>query len=239
MSPTYHNPKSPFDIFKIVGIGSALRAVFGWIMAALGLYMIAAIVGALITQNSNYPRQETGRTIYIYDNGVHTSLVLSRSSNDVDLGETITKNTEFPGSSATYPWIMVGWGDRDFFLNTPQWKDLRPRTAVSALWGSGASLIHIDRLKALPPSDSLREITLSDDQYAKLLQFILPQISIGPNSRPIAMNGYGLDDRFYASAGREYWALYTCNNWIGEAIGLAGVKTGIWTPLPFGIMWWK
>ncbi len=201
--------------------------------------MAAAFLGAIIPQNSDQANVSDDRTIYIYDNGVHTSLVLSRSYGDVDLGEAMVQNAVFPGPSATYPWLMIGWGDKEFFLNTPHWKDLRARTAVSALWGSGASLIHIDRLNTLPPRESLRKIILSEDQYAKLLKFILPQMTIGSNRRPIAMNGYGPDDRFYVSSGREYWAFYTCNSWINEAIAGAGVKTGIWTPLPFGIMWWE
>ncbi len=239
MPTPYHKANSRFQIFKVTSFGSALRALIGWITATLGLYMFAALLGAIIPQNSDQANVVDGRTLYIYDNGVHTSLVLSRSYGDVVLDEALTQRDAFPGPSAIYPWIMVGWGDREFFLNTPYWKDLSARTAVSALWGSGKSLIHIDRLNTLPPRQNLRKIVLNEKQYAKLLKFIYPQITIGANGRPISMNGYGSDDRFYVSSGRKYWALYTCNNWIGEAIANADVKTGIWTPLPFGIMWWE
>jgi hypothetical protein len=47
--------------------------------------------------------------------------------------------------------------------------------------------------------------------------------------------GYGPADIFYEGRGR-YNAYRTCNEWTGEALRTAGVRTGVWTPLSQSIM---
>jgi uncharacterized protein (TIGR02117 family) len=210
----------------------------GWPLLASAFFLFAALIGGSIPAGSAQPTASSGNIIYIYDNGIHTSFVLPRIDSLGDVAERITHGPDFAGDSAEYPWIMIGWGDRDFFLNTPQWTDLRPRTAITALWGSGASLIHIDRITQLPPKNTLRRIVITEQQYAALMSFIVPQFDRDPIGRMQPISGYGPDDQFYRSKGRTYSAFYTCNNWIGEALIMAGVQTGIWTPLPFGVMWW-
>jgi uncharacterized protein (TIGR02117 family) len=210
----------------------------GWPFLILGLYLLAALIGGSIPASGAQAPAQSGNIVYIYDNGIHTSFILPRIDSLGDVAARTTHDADFAGDSAEYPWIMIGWGDRDFFLNTPRWTDIRPQTALTALWGSGASLIHIDRITQLPPERSLRRIILTEQQYAALLSFITPQYDRDREGKIQPISGYSKDDQFYRSIGREYSAFYTCNNWVGEALMRAGVKTGIWTPMPFGVMWW-
>jgi uncharacterized protein (TIGR02117 family) len=225
-------------LFRINGLWPALRALIAWPLLLIGLYMFAALAGGLIPVNASKVHQSSGHIVYIYDNDIHTSIVFPRIDGSIDIAETLTKKADFPGDKATYPWIMVGWGDHDFFLNTPSWAEVKVQTLISAIMGSGASLIHIDRITQLPPRERMRRLVLTDAQYAKLLGFITPQMTLAPNGEPQSIKGYSTDDQFYRSAGRDYSILYTCNNWVGEALEKAGVRTGYWTPLPFGVMWW-
>ena len=43
---------------------------------------------------------------------------------------------------------------------------------------------------------------------------------------------YGYE--FYESRG-SYSMFFTSNNWVGRALKKAGLRTGLWTPLTFGI----
>jgi uncharacterized protein (TIGR02117 family) len=231
-------------------VGSALRAFAAWPMLVLGLYMIAALVGSLIPANRDWEPPSEGYIIYIYDNGVHTSLIFPRNVNGFDLGMMAADprlgegaiglpDDHFPGNMATFPYIMVGWGDARFYRDTPTWAEVRPSTALAALVGSGEELLHVDRLQRVP-FRNVRKLVLREEEYLRLFEFVsagFPNIFHG-EIEP----GYGPDDRFFTTNHRlpdhRYSALFTCNNWVSEALKTAGVKTGAWTPLPFGVMWW-
>jgi uncharacterized protein (TIGR02117 family) len=233
-------------------VGSALRALVAWPMFVLGLYMIAAVVGSLIPVNAEWKPPEKGYEVYIYDNGVHTSLIFPRKieNEDYDLGLHVTDppimaldqrglfqlpDSRFPGDIAQYPYIMVGWGDARFYRETPTWGHVRPSTAVAALFGSGEALLHVDRLRHIPYRN-VKRLVLREREYGSLYNSVLGSFM------GVVEWGYGPDDRFYLiSPGfdiHRYSALFTCNNWVSEALKTAGVKTGTWTPLPFGVMWW-
>ncbi len=225
-------------LFRINGLWSGLRAVISWPFLLIGIYMLAALIGGLIPTKKAEEAPSSGHIIYIYDNNIHTSFVLPRIDGHKDIAEILTKDKAFPGDSVIYPWIMVGWGDHDFFLNTPSWADVKVRTLITSVMGSGASLIHVDRITRLPMRAAMRRLVLTDSQYFQLLGFITKQMTLEPDGKPKSIKGYSEDDRFYSSKGRDYSILYTCNNWVGEGLAISGVQTGYWTPLPFGVMWW-
>jgi len=237
-------------------------------MLALGLYMAAALVGSLAARNADWSESKDAFDIYLYDNGIHTSIIFPRdlawaysrienkSEPPVEPPELIDRIFEsptdvivpwhndevekpFPGNPATYPFVMVGWGDARFYRETPRWVDFRPGAAAAAVTGSGNALIHVDRLTRLPRY-GIRKIRLTAQEISSIQWFIRKQLKVPLNaSEPIAQPGYGANDRFFEATDEyRYSAIFTCNNWISEALNRAGVKTGYWTPLPFGVMWW-
>jgi uncharacterized protein (TIGR02117 family) len=74
-------------------------------------------------------------------------------------------------------------------------------------------------------------------EYRKLATHIRGSFAISSSgeSLPLLGRGYGPADVFYEGRGR-YDAYRTCNEWTGEALRAAGVRTGIWTPLSQSIM---
>jgi uncharacterized protein (TIGR02117 family) len=230
--------------------------------------MLAALVGSIIPVNADWEQSDKGHAVYIYDNGVHTSIIFPRDiaaaypqtenwlGPPVEPPELIDRifeppsdvlfpwqNAElerpFPGDPAIYPFLMVGWGDARFYRDTPSWADFRPDTAFSAVVGSGKSLIHADRITQLPRS-GVRKLRLTTHELSTIMWFIRKQLKIPAQAaEPVPQAGYGEDDRFFeASDEHRYSGLFTCNNWVSEALKSAGVKTGYWTPLPFGVLWW-
>ncbi len=249
-------------LFRINSLWSAVRALLGWPLLLVGSYFAAALIGSLIPVNANWREPKDGVTIYIYDNGIHAGLILARRDGTLDHGVLVADfpvilddsayygappsdlpkvipPDRFPGDIDEFPYIMIGWGDADFYRNTPTWGDLRPRTAITALTGSGEALMHVDRLRSIPPN-ATKKLILRDHEFARLLDFVAAHFSPTVGFMPQVERGYGPDDRFYKVSSDapklRYSALFTCNNWVGEALKVAGVKTGYWTPLPFGIM---
>ncbi len=257
-------------LFRINSRWTALRALLGWPLLVVGLYFAAALAGSMVPVNRDWTPPEKGQTIYLYDNGIHTSLIIPRTNAGFDLGHVVADpplewirvkesatdifnippdklpDNRFPGSAKEFPFLMFGWGDARFYRETPRWADVKPGTAGAALFGSGQTLVHVDRLDRLP-REGIRKLTLRTEEFIKVLEFLIQHFpdNFGTKAKPDP--GYGIDDRFYP-VGRyphdngmpnlKYSALFTCNNWVSEGLRRAGVKTGYWTPLPFGVMWW-
>jgi uncharacterized protein (TIGR02117 family) len=240
-------------LFRINSIWTALRAIAGWPLLATGLYFVAAVIGSMIPVNGGWKPTAQGETVYLYDNGVHTSMILSQQSTPeltllfadppVTSPEDVLQNEgRFPGPVADYPYIMIGWGDERFYRETPTWRDIKPGTVFAALFGSGRSALHVDRLGTLP-KNGIKKLTLRRQEYARLILYVTGQIAEGEvgavPAGPIISPGYGNDDRFYASKNEyRYSILFTCNNWIATGFRRAGIETSYWSPLPFGVMWW-
>ncbi len=233
--------------FAIKSIGGAARALIGWPLLLAGLYMIAAAIGSLVSRNADWAEPAAGITFWVHDNGIHTSIIApcaARGAVAQCLFPTASEIGPAASRTMTVRYQMIGWGDRDFYLNTPRWRDISARTALAALVGSGHSLVHVTDLEQLPPGN-IRPVRLDEAASLRLMQSLTDSAAIyGPDRvRFRSITGYGPHDRFFLPGTQPdvrmtYSALYTCNNWVSDHLAIAGVKTGQWTPLPFGIMWW-
>src|SRR3546814_9305473 len=84
--------------------------------------------------------------IFMRTNGVHTSIVVPAASEGIDWSPLLRAgHIDRPDLAGDY--LAIGWGQRDFFLKTPTWADLRPGIALRALVGGGGSLIHVEHLR--------------------------------------------------------------------------------------------
>jgi uncharacterized protein (TIGR02117 family) len=226
-------------LFYINSVWSALRALIGWPFLVLGLYCIAALFGSLIPVNRAWVSPANGTTLYLHDNGIHTSIIIPCAPADAANACLFPINSD---SDIVTRWQMIGWGDREFYLNTPTWRDLDLGTAAAAFVGTGKSLVHVDNLTVLPHA-GIKAIKVDDATLGKILSGIYRSATTNAytGSKRTPIIGYGRHDIFYEgslSRVRNYSILYTCNNWVSEILANAGVKTGYWTPLPFGVMWW-
>jgi uncharacterized protein (TIGR02117 family) len=203
-------------------------------IAPVAAYFAAALVGSHIPVNSAWrpADPELGVTIHISDNGWHTGLILPMQAAGIDLSRTFPA-AHLPDPAQGGEWLIFGWGDRTFYLETPTWADLRPSTAIAAIAGSGDTLLHIDHVDVPDEAYAPRAIRLTNDEYRKLATALLR--TLRPSARPI--KGYGARDIFYPAQGR-YSLIRTCNVWTRDVLAGAGVKVGWWTPFSGGVMRW-
>jgi uncharacterized protein (TIGR02117 family) len=219
-----------------VTIGTLVRRMGVALGALLLLYFGAALIGSLIPRNADWQAPPQGITIYIVSNGYHSGLLLPVSAAGEDLS-LMVRPTDLADPRAAGNYLLFGWGDRDFYLNTPSLADVRPSTAVSALVGSGRTLVHVDHLTSPDELVDPRPIRLTPAAYVRLTRFIRASIQRGSDGHPVAIAGYDATDIFYEAMG-HYSALTTCNVWTSDALAAAGVRTGMWTPFSAGLMWW-
>jgi uncharacterized protein (TIGR02117 family) len=214
------------------GIGRMISALC---LVLLG-YVLAGIGGSIIPSNAGWQEPDSGITLYVHDNGVHTGLVLPRRNQIADWSDLVRpEHLTDPRYASDH--LLFGWGDRTFYLETPTWGDLRPSTAFAALFGSEASLVHVDHIAAPQAADDLRAIRVTPDQYRLIAAAIRGQFALDDAGQSQPVTGYGRADVFYEARGR-YNAFRTCNEWTGSVLRGAGVRVGAWTPFNFSVMRW-
>ena len=130
-------------------------------------------------------------------------------------------------------WIIVGWGGRSFYTQTPTWADLKPMPLFRTLTGD-ASTLHVSLAGSIDPtSPDVKALDLTQDAYDDLQSAVTASFSRGADDVPVEIAGtaYGAFDRFYEAQG-SFHILGNCNGWAAAMLRRAGVTTGWWTPLP-------
>ncbi len=215
---------------------SVVKSFFLMLILLVALYGGAAVIGSLIPVNQHWVESADGVQIYVVSNGYHTGIVVPTAAAGTDLS-LIFRATDLADPRDAGNFLIFGWGDRDFYLNTPEWRDVRPGIVLTALAGSGRTLLHVDHLRAVAEVPDARRIILSAAEYRRLIEKVMETLKLDRDGRPVAVPGYGRLDIFYEARG-DYNLMRTCNVWTAETLSAAGVKTGWWTPFSGGVMWW-
>lgn len=200
-------------------------------------YALAAVAGSAIPANPGWRPPAQGVTIYVADNGIHTGIILP-AVHPLHDWRPLVKPSHLPDPRYAGDWLEFGWGDRDFYLNTPTWADFSLATALEAAVGAGeGALVHVDHWRQPFPGANVRRLTISAAQYRRLVERILGSFALDEHGRAVPIRGYGPSDVFYPAHGR-YSAIKTCNSWVGWTLAEAGVAVGAWTPFSAMVMAW-
>ena len=204
------------------------------LLAIPTLYLLAALVGALIPVNRRWVEPDEGITIYLADNGVHADLILPASAQGLDWAPIVPRS-DFAAVPANARWVAFGAGERRIYLDTPTWADLKLGTALHAVTG-GERIMHVEWIR--DPTYAARAIRLRPEEYRRLWAAVRAGFRLDTDGRPIRIDhpGYGPTDAFYQGVGKAS-ALATCNNWVADRLRLAGVKAPLWSPFVGGLMW--
>jgi len=174
-------------------------------------------------------------TVFIKTNGVHTDIVVPIKTEFKDWSDTI-KFSHIKSQDSTMQFIGFGWGDKGFYLNTPEWSDLKFSTAFVAAFGLGSSAMHATFYKKVNETERCIKINISSKEYLQLISYIEDNFERGKNGQPIWIDAttYGQNDSFYEAKG-AYTLFYTCNTWANNALKAMGQKAAIWTATDRGI----
>ncbi len=216
------------------------------LLAIVIIYFAVAFGSLLFPANattSSAPINTATPTIdaYLSSNGVHTDFIFPTHTPLIDW-TTIFPVTAFPSSTLGTDFIAIGWGDREFYLNTPEWKDLTFKRAVFALTGQDHSLMHVEYLgqrdfQAITRTQTYH-LRLSTAQYIQLRNYVIKSTRIDKNTaQNVPNHHYDQNDAFFEANG-QYSLFKTCNTWIGNGLQQAGVKVSRWTPLDIIVYWY-
>ena len=222
-------------LFRINSLWSAVRALVGWPMLVVGSYFAAALLGSLVPANSGWIEPKDGVPIFVETNGVHVSLILPMAAAGKDLSDLIRpEHLSDPGLYGTH--FMIGWGHKAVYRNAQTWGDVRSGDTASAIIGSDDTTLHVYHLVNPQPNSIRKSFHVTDEQYQTIVGEVRASFKLN-NGRSKAYPAYGPNNLFYDSLGR-YSAINTCNEWTAHVLRKAGVRVGVWTPMPGGVMRW-
>lgn len=193
----------------------------GWIIASIlptliSLYFLAAFICSSISVNELSSGQYT---IFLNTNGVHLDIIIPIQNINPELksGMSFKPNTRY---------VSYGWGDRNFYLNTPTWGDLTFSTAFNAMFLESETLMHVTFYGY--QKRKWVKIKISDEQL-KSLNNLINKSFHGDSKAMIQNAGYGDNDEFFEATG-SYSCFYTCNTWVNSILKKSGIKACLWTP---------
>jgi uncharacterized protein (TIGR02117 family) len=204
------------------------------VLALPAIYMTAALVGSLVPVNRGWSEPQQGTTIYIADNGIHADLILPIDAQGLDWRPLIPAS-DFAAADPDAGWIAFGSGEKQVYLDTPTWWDLKPRTVWSALTG-GQRVMHVEYVPS--PYYAVRQLRLRPEEYRRLWAAIRASFALDEHGRPQRIDhpGYGPADAFYRATGKPN-AVRMCNAVAAHWLALAGVETSVWPPFVNGLVW--
>ena len=188
----------------------------------LGLFL-AALATARPGDARLWPaRAGEGQSVYLVDNGFHTDLALP--------AQALASHLAGRAAAAVTrrPWVLVGYGDRRFFIE----QGMSPRRAADGLrslfWPGNAAALRFDGLAASPDSlyaDGVRRITVSPAGLEAIAAKIDASLARDGAGAPIPVPAPAEADSGFFAATQPFSLIHLCNHWTAELLNAAGLPT--------------
>lgn len=213
--------------------------VVGFVLILALLYVLSALIGAYWTAPAAMPQPGARQVrIAVFWSPIHTDIILPVEGVSVDWGTFLNRGeaaAAVPGTG----YLAFGWGSESFYRNVPTMADITPGILLRALFFD-RTVMHVTPI-ADPetiPAEYRAILTIPEDRLKALEQFVVASFARDGAGAVSLIGGqtYGYGDTFYLAAGR-YSPIRTCNQWTGEALRLAGIPVGYWTPFSQSISW--
>lgn len=212
---------------KLRALKVFMRFLFS-LLALCGVYFFLAIIFSLLPTHPPDRECPANDEIFIVSNGVHLDIVIPVEALDPAFLRQLDliTGTRF---------VAFGWGDKEFYIKTPEWSDLTFPVAFRALFLKSETAMHVTCLPY--PFLSWNKITLCKCQMERLNDYIQSTFKTDEagNLMKINFDGYTAYDFFYDARG-SFSLFRTCNVWVNRAMKVTGLKTSVWSPFTFGIL---
>jgi uncharacterized protein (TIGR02117 family) len=216
---------------------TSIRRFIAWPAAILLLIVIALALGTITPRPIFAAAVDAGSVdrsaeILVISNPIHTDIAI-RLTEKVKAQFAFVQAEGVPIDNPDAAYLILGWGGRSFYLETPTWADLKPMPVLRALT-IDRSVMHVDVARAsLATNPSARRLMVSQAGLDHLIAYSLDSFARDKAGHPISISGAGYSsvDAFF-EAGGAFNAFAGCNTWTAGALRRAGLRTGWWNPLP-------
>jgi uncharacterized protein (TIGR02117 family) len=202
---------------------------------------IIIIIGALTPTKWFYDStQPCDVSIYVINVGLHSDIILPVRTDNFYWNGFIPLEEIGTDTNQNYNYLGIGWGEHDFYINTPSVADIKVSTVLKALfYPNNSAVMHVRGFNNLPDEKyfDIKCVRISYKQYLRLVEFIKKSFSLDRKGNILRIaNGYNAYGGFYNASG-TYSILRNCNNWTAEALKIADVNTPTWSSFSTPIMW--
>lgn len=214
------------------------RALLKALLVLPAFLALALLLGVLVPRGpaaGPEPAAGQGSRLLVLAGPIHTDLALPL--------DAATRSRFAPLAAHGVPlddpaaaWLVVGWGGRSFYLETPTWGHLRPGPVLRSL-GWDASVLHVTVAGPLDESHpAVLPVEVSPEGRARIEDAILATFALQRGEPvPVASPGYPWPSRFFEARG-GFNLVLGCNTWTAAMLREGGLATGLWTPLPQSLL---
>lgn len=208
-----------------------IKKILKWILYFLFIpvtYLIVSLILSAIPIERKAANTIADQSIFLSTNGVHLDIVIPKKDLNSALLFGIKHNN-------IENYLSFGWGDENFYINTPTWGDLTFNNAFSALFLKSETLMHVTRYEQ-KRADWV-EVKISAAELQKLNTYLLNTFKTNEKGMKIILKnqGYSTMDDFYEAKG-SYSCFNTCNSWVNTGFKESGLKSCLWTPFDFELL---
>ncbi|MND41087.1 hypothetical protein D3C80_318360 [compost metagenome] len=212
-----------------------MRFILRISIAVVAVVLFAATAGTFVPRplfalDRSGSSAET-RRILLLPNPIHTDIAIPLDE-ETRADYAFLEASGIPIADPVAQWLVLGWGGRAFYLETPTWSDLKPMPVFRALTVD-RSVMHVDVTGSIDETrPAIRSFNLPPAEFQTLSNFIKASF-VRDRGEIVAIPdaGYGAYDQFFEAHG-SFNALLGCNTWTAQALRSAGIRTGWWNPLP-------
>jgi len=202
--------------------------IIGYILLLPISYLLISLILTYIPIAEEEDDTIKDSVIYLTTNGVHLDIVMPKTV----MTSQLLRGLKYNGRTQ---YFAFGWGEENFYLNTPEWSDLTFSTAFKAAFLKNNTLVHIT--KYANTRDKWIAAPLTQKQLEALNRFLQESFALNKfgHKQLIPDESYGPRDDFYKAQGR-YSYRRTCNSWANTGLKESGMKGALWTPFDFGVL---
>lgn len=214
-----------------------LLALFGLIAVPVALWLIAALIGAIVPgRHADLPDSPDQIEIRLVSGPIHYDFLLPLDA-PTRAHFAFLDQSDLPldHANANASWLLLGWGARTFYTTTGSYKDVSAAAVLRGVFGD-TSVMRVDVLPSLGQDGPWASLRLSQPEYQALLTAISDSLARDPHGKALMLDhpGFSSTDRFFEAMG-HFNILRTCNVWVGEILRAAGQPFGVWTPTPYSV----
>ncbi|MFH7028623.1 MAG: DUF2459 domain-containing protein [Heteroscytonema crispum UTEX LB 1556] len=202
-------------------------------LATLTLLAIGAFIPIKWVYSS---RHSCDLKICVSNTGIHSNIIIPTNNHIYDWHNYLSIDTVGIDAAKDYKYLSFGWGDRAFYMSTPNLANLRFSTTFKALFLPTPSVMYVKGYQLIPDYSEVKCIAINQKDYLQLIKFIQGTFQVNANKEKIRLgNGHTDNAGFYAAKG-SYSILNNCNSWTAEALRKANINTPLWDGLSSAIL---
>lgn len=206
-----------------------------FLLAGLSIALLS--IGSLTPRKWGGLKEDCNFEVCVSDTGIHADIVVPIKNKIFDWYHDLSLNEIGSDRVANYNYLSFGWGDRDFYMQTPTWQDLNIITTFRALFLPTPSVMYVQGYRVIPSNMRIKCVKVSRTNYLQLIEFIKDSFQVDTKGSKIRIgNGHRPNAGFYAAKG-SYSILRNCNSWAAEGLREADINTPLWDGFSAAIMW--